>query len=225
MAQKQIRPTIYFTSDIHKGHKNILNYCRNRKFDTVEDMEVAIIKRWNNTVKPEDLVIILGDLWMCKNPLKREFIDKLNGRKVLIRGNHDEGANKFMNKFGFEFACEEALIYVQGIPLRLSHYPYRPSLFARFKGWLRGKPLDLREWKKRPPNRGEILGHGHTHSTKKVSYQWLFWASVWSLLRFKKPVRGWMIHLGMDAWGLCPVSIDKIASIMAQIKREGEYRE
>ena len=81
---------IYFTSDLHIGHKNIIKYS-NRPFSSVEEMNEALIANWNKTVKPEDDIWHLGDFFFTKE--KQEAIDilnKLNGRKHLIWGNHDK---------------------------------------------------------------------------------------------------------------------------------------
>ena len=52
---------VYFTSDLHFGHKNIIRYDH-RPFSSVQEMDAELIRRWNNKVKDEDLVYILGDV-------------------------------------------------------------------------------------------------------------------------------------------------------------------
>jgi calcineurin-like phosphoesterase family protein len=78
----------FFTSDIHFGHKNILEYEKeHRPFRNVDEMNRTIIERWNTVVQPEDAVWILGDLVINKGAL--ENMRLLNGRKRLVMGNHD----------------------------------------------------------------------------------------------------------------------------------------
>lgn len=77
---------IYVISDLHLNHKNIIKYC-NRPFDNVEDMNNTIINNWNEIVDKHDMVFLIGDLAFGKN--KAEWFKKLNGRIILIRGNHD----------------------------------------------------------------------------------------------------------------------------------------
>ena len=91
---------IWFTADTHLGHHNIIGYC-NRPFKTTEEMDNTITERWNKVVKPEDTVIVLGDVAFKNTTLMK--IKALNGIKWLIRGNHDRGFSdtKFKN-VGFE---------------------------------------------------------------------------------------------------------------------------
>ena len=79
---------IYFTSDTHFNHSNILTYC-SRPWKTVEEMNEGLIKNWNEVVKPEDVVYHLGDFAMGNRKLIPDILARLNGRIVLVRGNHD----------------------------------------------------------------------------------------------------------------------------------------
>lgn len=84
-------PNIYMTSDLHFGHQNICQY-ENRPFGTSNHMDNTLIKNWNRTVKKEDTVYVLGDFTLngSENISKvRSITRKLNGRKILIYGNHD----------------------------------------------------------------------------------------------------------------------------------------
>lgn len=78
----------YYISDLHFGHRNILNF-ENRPFRTVEEMDEEYIRRWNNKVKKGDEVYILGDLSFYKGKKTAEIVKRLNGMKFLIKGNHD----------------------------------------------------------------------------------------------------------------------------------------
>lgn len=79
---------IWFTSDTHFGHKNILTFCE-RPFNSVEEMDNAIIERWNSKVGKDDIVFHLGDFAFASNKRWQELIYKLNGKVYLILGNHD----------------------------------------------------------------------------------------------------------------------------------------
>ena len=79
---------MWFTSDTHFGHKNILTFCE-RPFNSVEEMDNAIIERWNSKVGKDDIVFHLGDFAFASNKRWQELIYRLNGKIYLILGNHD----------------------------------------------------------------------------------------------------------------------------------------
>lgn len=81
----------YITSDLHAFHRNMLRFCPTyRPYETPEEMNQALIDRWNQLVKPTDIMYHLGDVSMGKANKTRRFLDQLNGQKVFIVGNHDE---------------------------------------------------------------------------------------------------------------------------------------
>ena len=83
---------IFFTSDHHFGHSNIIKFCK-RPFKDVEEMNEVLIERWNEKINPEDEVYHIGDFAMTKdNELVANILDKLNGTKYLIVGNHEDAA-------------------------------------------------------------------------------------------------------------------------------------
>lgn len=83
---------IYFTSDLHFYHDNIIRHT-NRPFQNAEQMNQALIKKWNDKVSFNDEVYILGDVTMKGPQLAMEALSQLKGRKYLIRGNHDRFAD------------------------------------------------------------------------------------------------------------------------------------
>jgi len=85
----------YFISDTHFGHRNVIHFC-NRPFRTIEEMNSSIIERWNEIVTDGDRVFVLGDVFLCSPDIGKLCIEKLNGYKVLIEGNHDLGAKKML---------------------------------------------------------------------------------------------------------------------------------
>lgn len=83
---------VWFISDTHLGHKNILNFKRNdgtplRPFSSTWEMEGCIFERWCEVVKPQDKIYHLGDVAFTKGSLERMLA--LPGHKRLVRGNHD----------------------------------------------------------------------------------------------------------------------------------------
>ena len=77
--------SIFFTADLHLGHANIIKYC-NRPFESIQEMDRAIINNWNSRVQPNDTVYVLGDFcWHSES----DYITILNGKKIFIKGDHD----------------------------------------------------------------------------------------------------------------------------------------
>lgn len=91
---------VYLISDTHFNHDKIATYC-----DRPSNFTELMIKNWNQIVKPDDLVIHLGDVQIGK---KSDWImPSLPGRKILVRGNHDrQWSNLRWMKAGFDFACD-----------------------------------------------------------------------------------------------------------------------
>lgn len=82
----------FVVSDTHFGHANICIFknadgTKVRPFDSVDEMDEALVERWNAVVGPSDKVYHLGDVAISKKALS--ILGKLNGRKILIKGNHD----------------------------------------------------------------------------------------------------------------------------------------
>ena len=79
---------IFFTSDLHFGHSNIVRMC-NRPFATIEEMDEQLIRNWNRKVHKCDTVYILGDFIFRNEKPPEYYLDRLKGKKHLIVGNHD----------------------------------------------------------------------------------------------------------------------------------------
>ena len=115
---------VFFTSDLHFDHKNILKFCK-RPFNSVEEMDEALIENWNSVVKPIDYVFNLGDFAFAPRWRWIELLGKLNGRHILILGNHDITrwpGDKVMELF---YRVEQQMILkIDGRSIILNHYPF-----------------------------------------------------------------------------------------------------
>ena len=83
----------FFTSDLHFGHANVIKYSR-RPFDDVGAMDATLINNWNAAVDTGDRVYILGDLSFLPQAMLVYYLGEMNGRKVLVYGNHDKRLRK-----------------------------------------------------------------------------------------------------------------------------------
>jgi calcineurin-like phosphoesterase family protein len=119
---------IFYIADTHFGHENILKYD-NRPFMSVEEMDETIISNWNKVVGKDDTVYMLGDVsWYTRASGKTSgILNRLNGYKVLIRGNHDNRLSAIDKEY-FSQIMDYAEItdYSVGanyVKIVLSHYP------------------------------------------------------------------------------------------------------
>lgn len=126
----------FFTSDNHFGHANIRIYCK-RPFESTEEMDGEMERRWNSVVGPDDDVYHLGDFMLGSNMMERAaaLLKRLNGRKRIARGNHDRSLT-FLREVGFEQAFASFHATLGGANVWMRHHPP-----ARPEAWC--DPYDL----------------------------------------------------------------------------------
>jgi calcineurin-like phosphoesterase family protein len=114
---------VWFTSDTHFGHENIIRFC-NRPFSNVQEMNAELIRRWRDTVPEEGIVFHLGDFAHRRSRLWNDILCSLPGRKYLILGNHDMKCIRqgFMSRF--ELVTQQMTIRVDGQAIILNHNPF-----------------------------------------------------------------------------------------------------
>lgn len=78
----------FFTADEHYGHKNIIQYC-NRPFRSIQEMDDELIRRHNQVVSDDDIVIHGGDFTLLPKRKAKAYIRQLKGRHIFLRGSHD----------------------------------------------------------------------------------------------------------------------------------------
>lgn len=79
---------IYLISDTHFFHKSIIPYCK-RPFSSIDEMNEAIIKNWNENINENDVIYFLGDFSFGNTEMTKDICSRLNGYKIMIKGNHD----------------------------------------------------------------------------------------------------------------------------------------
>lgn len=180
---------IFYTSDTHYGHRNVIAYS-NRPFANIEEMDEVLVTNWNTVVKPQDTVFHLGDVSFSSRPRTKEIVQSLNGHKILIMGNHDLPRSvDFWHEAGFEEVHKLGYgkTYEAGPNLQLCHYPHRERM----------DEYDNRNHLKEHAPGGSVLSlssttllHGHVHD------KWKF-----------KPG---MINVGVDVWNYVPVTLERM---------------
>ena len=117
---------IFFTSDCHFFHNNIISHC-NRTFENVDEMNDQLIYNWNSTVSKKDMTYVLGDFsaYVPKNKFfdLEKILKALNGQKVLIIGNHDH--KKTLNFKGWSCVKDYHEIKHNKRRYCMSHYPFK----------------------------------------------------------------------------------------------------
>lgn len=139
----------FVTSDIHFGHKNIMSFCpvtRARFKNNVDMMNQMIVQEWNDLISPEDHTYILGDVAFCNAESAAALLNRCNGTKTLIKGNHDA---KLVKQKVFTDCFVEIHDYLSithnGNKVVMFHYP-------------------IAEWDQM--HRGAVHLHGHLHGGK-----------------------------------------------------------
>lgn len=159
----------FITSDTHFSHARIIELAA-RPFASVEDMDAELIRRWNETVGPDAVVLHLGDLALGPIADSLPLTGQLHGRRLLVPGNHDrvspstqtaravERFAPLYERAGWSILPEVIVGTRAGQSIMASHYPY--------SGDTQG---DDRHVAHRPVDRGHPLLHGHTHDREPGS--------------------------------------------------------
>ena len=185
---------IWFTSDLHLGHdKDFIVQARG--FETVEEMNAEIIRRWNELVYPDDDVYVLGDLTLGDVDAGIALIATLNGKLHIMRGNHD--TDKKVEKYlelpnVIEVKYTDVLKYGKAV-FWMSHYP---TITANYD--------DDKPWAKHV-----VCLFGHTHQVSPF-YEVIKHAG-------ENP---YMYNVGMDAHNCTPITIDEIIADIRKKKEE-----
>jgi calcineurin-like phosphoesterase family protein len=114
---------VYFTSDLHFGHGNIIKHCT-RPFKDADEMDAVLIKNWQARVADGDTVYILGDMFFRSSYGHAAVLEQLKGTKHLIIGNHDKNWMNRVDLPRFFASVQQALkITHDGKKLFLCHCP------------------------------------------------------------------------------------------------------
>lgn len=184
-------PNIFFTSDTHFNHKNIIDYC-NRPFSSVEEMNEKLIENWNKTVKENDYVFHLGDFIMGDRNHLPYIVKKLNGFINLVPGNHDTKQSlKWFKEHNKHKLFDKNIIWRKNdYSFELTHNPYRA--YQDHDYVLCGHIHT--NWKVKKCGETIETYASHAHSDKEFVTKKLF------------------LNVGVDVWNYTPVSCEEIIS-------------
>ena len=136
---------IYFVSDTHFNHKNIIKYCK-RPFKNIEENDTELIRRWNEKVPKDGIVFHLGDVAFGDPDKVDKILEQLNGTIYLVIGNHDWRRVVNNHKWRFELMTQQINMKIGKRHVILNHYP-----MLCFSGAWRGEDATY-----------QLFGHVHT---------------------------------------------------------------
>ena len=183
---------IFFTSDLHFGHRNVIRFC-DRPFEDEKEMARGLIKNWNDVVKPNDFIFSLGDFswWAGRHEVKK-LVEQLHGKKYFIPGNHcKEGMYDLVSDHDFHECSDIVHLFVRGqegdprfkdvkvYEIVLCHYPLACFSHSDAK------------------NCYHFFGHIHSRKDQPMS-------------EFGQPIyikEGKMLDVGVDRWDYKPIDL------------------
>ena len=183
--------TVWHRSDDHFGHRKVSEL---RGFPTPAHHNIALVERHNDLVRPDDIVWFHGDLSAGGSKATHEalhWIDLMHGRKRLIYGNHDPGHP--MNRDAWKWQKTYLAHFESAQPFARVSIDETRALLSHFP--YTADRNEQRYGQYRLRNEGMWLIHGHLHSKDTIT-------------------SSREIHVGLDAWGLNPVSADQIKALM-----------
>ncbi|MGN1308081.1 MAG: metallophosphoesterase family protein [Faecousia sp.] len=171
---------VFYTSDLHLGHENILWLGYGRPFKSIQDHDEELICRWNEKVGPEDHVCVLGDFSYRSAVAVHQYLEQMEGHKHLIVGNHDSKWMKNEKALAHFESVDESLnaLDLDGRHLFLTHIPQIP---------------------KRVPH--AVMVYGHIHADKPEA--------VWPYLR-DLGERGLALNASVDINNYEPVTFEEL---------------
>lgn len=154
-------PKDFFIADTHFGDEGIIKFGY-RPFGNSDEMDEQLIKNWNEVVKDEDTVWVIGDFCPSNKKYKiKDILSKLNGKKILIKGNHDEESEEFYRECGFSSVYSYPVIIKEFYIL--SHHPLHLNdgmPYFLIYGHIHGNPI----YKTRS-------SHGMCVSVERIDYR------------------------------------------------------
>ena len=188
---------VFFTSDTHFGHDRAFLY-EPRGFNSIEEHDEEVIRRWNEVVKPEDTVWHLGDVMLGDNKHGMECLRQLNGTIYIVPGNHDTPTrlalyNTLDNVHVIQPAVGGAAI--PGVVAGAIYFKYK-----KYNFYLSHHPTMTSNLEKAPYLRMHLINlYGHTHQKERF-YQDM----------------PYMFHVGMDSNNCTPVLLDNAIELMKE---------
>ena len=184
---------IFFTSDTHFGHANIIKYC-DRPFIDANDMNEQLIANWNNVVSPDDVVYHLGDFAFGNEKSVNAIMHRLNFAHMhFIKGNHDKPFMEWWTKARFNNDCVAQKVDISHYILE-THINKQKFVLCHYA---------MRVWNE--SHRGALHLYGHSHGT------------------LPDDPNSKSFDVGVDCHNYQPISLEQVLKIMDKKKVENNF--
>lgn len=176
---------VFFTSDLHFRHGNIIKYCK-RPFETVQEQTEKLIENWNKTVPDTATVFILGDFAFATKNQWRGFLNRMTGKKYLILGNHDRHEDIPTEMF-------EDVVDLAKVSIKIKDHEWKTFILSH-------RPILCWEGS----NDGSIMLYGHVHTCTNPEVDETIDSELVKLM----PKNSW--DVGVDNNNYTPVSVHEV---------------
>lgn len=176
---------VFFTSDLHFRHGNIIKYCK-RPFETVQEQTEKLIENWNKTVPDTAIVFILGDFAFATKNQWRGFLNRMTGKKYLILGNHDRHEDIPTEMF-------EDVVDLAKVSIKIKDHEWKTFILSH-------RPILCWEGS----DDGSIMLYGHVHTCTNPEVDETIDSELVKLM----PKNSW--DVGVDNNNYTPVSVHEV---------------
>lgn len=185
---------LFFTSDLHFGHRNVIKFC-NRPFADEKEMNSKLIENWNSIVTNDDIVFVLGDIfWFNDSHNIKKVLKQLNGKQIyILPGNHDDFNSYHRVDDPRIVLCEDIVVlWLESenniwnkkiIEIWMSHYP-------------------MMTWPHRENGSIQLFGHIHSQIDKTIGVDQ------------DLPLHYNQLDVGCDRWNWKPININQIINLI-----------
>lgn len=188
---------LFFTSDLHFGHRNVINFC-NRPFTDIKDMSEKLIENWNAVVNNNDIVFVLGDtFWFNDSRTIKKVLEQLNGKEIyILPGNHcDFDAYHRVDDPRIHLCQDIVCLWLTSADFERRHW-HRKTMEI----WMSHYPLTT--WPHRENGAFQLFGHIHSQPGKTEGVDQNL-ALHWN-----------QADVGCDYWEWKPVLFEDVLSYM-----------
>lgn len=184
---------LYFTSDLHFGHRNVIRFC-NRPFDNEKDMGEKLIDKWNSIVTNNDIVFVLGDtFWFNDSRSIKKVLSKLNGETIyILPGNHCDFSSYHRVDDERIVLCEDVVV----LWLESEDYLIREWEKKIYELWLCHYPMMT--WPHRENGAMQLFGHIHSKPENREGVDQ------------DLPLHWNQMDIGCDRWNYMPVCFEQL---------------